>query len=291
MTFTLVWIGIYCILQSLANPLNQMIRIENFASAIFCIIQTIVLFSFMQKNRLLKKYGLCKPSVSARRFLYYIPLFVLTTSNLWNGAAVNCTWFETVCHICLMLCVGFIEEVLFRGFLSQAIAKDNVKTTIIISSITFGIGHLLNIINGSGMELAENLFQAVGATAFGLLFVMLFYRSGSLLPCIISHSAINILSAFADRTDLTAGKRIACLLIEFIIITIYLLVLTKTLPKNRRHNSVGITTFDEYILWTDCSAAEDGLRIVHCPQCALDASAIDNPLEYARSALEVNLQI
>lgn len=47
LTFTLIWIGIYCVLQSLANLLNKIIGIENFVSAIFCIIQTIVLFSFM----------------------------------------------------------------------------------------------------------------------------------------------------------------------------------------------------------------------------------------------------
>ena len=47
LTFALAWIGIYCVLQSLANPLNEIIGIENFASAVFCIVQTIILLSFM----------------------------------------------------------------------------------------------------------------------------------------------------------------------------------------------------------------------------------------------------
>ena len=89
LTFALVWIGIYCVLQSLANPLNNIIGIENAVSAVFCVVQAIVLFSFMQKNRLLDKYGLCKSSVSARQFLYYIPLIILATSNLWNGMMIN----------------------------------------------------------------------------------------------------------------------------------------------------------------------------------------------------------
>ena len=79
---------------------------------------------------------------------------------------VNYSWLEMVCHIILMLCVGFIEEVIFRGFLFKAIAKDNVKTAIIISSVTFGVGHLVNLVNGSGMELVANLFQIVGAIAY-----------------------------------------------------------------------------------------------------------------------------
>lgn len=214
LTFALVWIGIYCVLQSLANPLNERIGIDNLASAVFGIIQTIVLLSFLRKNRLLKKYGLCKPSVSARQFLYYIPLIILTTGNLWNGVAVNDSWAEIVCHVCLMLCIGFVEEVIFRGFLFCAIAKDNVKTATIIAGVTFGIGHMINLVNGSGMGLIANLFQIVVAIAFGFLFITLFYRGGSLLPCIIAHSAINILSAFANETGLTIEKHIVFVLIE-----------------------------------------------------------------------------
>ena len=37
LTFTLLWIVVYCVLQSLANPFNQRIGIEYSASAAFCI--------------------------------------------------------------------------------------------------------------------------------------------------------------------------------------------------------------------------------------------------------------
>lgn len=234
LTFALVWIGIYCVLQSLANLLNEMIGIDKAVSAIFCIIQAIIIFSFLKKNRLLEKYGLCKTSVSAQRFIYYIPLMILATRNLWHGVVVNLSPADTVCHISLMLCVGFIEEVIFRGFLFKAIAKDNVKTAIVISSVTFGLGHLLNLVNGSGMEFVSNLFQVIRAIAFGFLFVIIFYRGGSLLPCIMTHSAINILSAFANKTGLTVEKHIVFSLIEFIVITIYILTLTRTLPKKQK---------------------------------------------------------
>lgn len=93
-----------------------------------------------------------------------------------------------------MLCVGFIEEVIFRGFLFKAIAKDNLKSAIIISSVTFGVGHLVNLFNRSGMDLVSNLCQICFAIAVGFLLVTIFYRGGSLLPCIITHSAINTLS-------------------------------------------------------------------------------------------------
>lgn len=140
LTFTIVCIVIYCVLQSLANPLNEIIGIAYSASAIFGILQAVVIFCFIKKNGLFKWYGLCKTSLPARRFLYYIPLLILCTRNFWNGTAVNLNPTGIVCCIACMLCVGFLEEVIFRGFLFKAIAKDNVKTAIIISSVTFGMG-------------------------------------------------------------------------------------------------------------------------------------------------------
>lgn len=127
-----------------------------------------------------------------------------------------------------MLCVGFVEEVIFRGILFKVIAKDNVKKAVVISSVTFGLGNLLNLVNGSDMGLMENLFQVTGAVVIGFLFVILFYRSGNLLPGIIAHAVINITSAFANETGLTIEKRV--------ITTAYALILTKTLPKNRFAN-------------------------------------------------------
>lgn len=101
LTFALLWIVVYCVLQSLANPLNKWIGIEYSASAAFCILQAIILFAFIRKNHLQKRYGFCRSSVSASRFLYYVPLFILASGNLWNGVAVNYTPVETACWHCV----------------------------------------------------------------------------------------------------------------------------------------------------------------------------------------------
>ena len=232
LTFTIVWIVIYCVLQSFANPLNEKIGIEYSASALFCVLQSVILFLFIWKNHLLKRYGFCKSSVPARRFLYYVPLILLATGNLWNGIAVNDSLSDTVCRIICMLCVGFIEELIFRGFLFQAIAKDNIKSAIIISSVTFGIGHLVNLLNGSGMDLVNNLCQIFFAISVGFLFVTIFYRGGSLLPCILTHSAINSLNTFANEAGFTMGKQMIHIFAMILITAAYTLILTKTLPKN-----------------------------------------------------------
>ena len=233
LTFAIVWIAVYCVLQSLANLLNKAIGIEYAASAVFCILQTVVLFRFLRTNNLQKRYGLCKSPVPARRFLYYVPLVVLASGNLWNGAAVNGSAADIICRIVCMLCVGFLEEVLFRGLLFTAIAKDNVKSAIVISSVTFGIGHIINLFNGSGMDLVGNLCQIVFAIAVGFLLVTFFYRGGSLLPCIYLHSAINTLSTFANEQGFTTAMRLRHIAIMIVLTVGYTLILTRTLPEKQ----------------------------------------------------------
>ena len=233
LTFAIAWIVIYCVLQSLVTPLNKAIGVAYAASAAFCVLQTIVLFAFIRKNNLQKRYGLCKSPVPACRFLYYVPLLILASGNLWNGVAVNYTPVETACRIVCMLCVGFLEKVIFRGLLFKAIANDNIKSAVIISSVTFGIGHIINLFNGSGMNLVDNLCQIVFAIAVGFLLVTIFYRGGSLLPCIIVHSAINALSTFANDMNLTTGMHLIHLAVLTAVTVAYTLSLTRTLPKGQ----------------------------------------------------------
>ena len=72
--------------------------------------------------------------------------------------------------------------------------KSNVKSAIIVSAITFGVGHIINLFNGA--ELLPTLLQIAYAASVGYLFVIIFYKSKSLLPCIVTHDLVNSLSIF-----------------------------------------------------------------------------------------------
>lgn len=232
LNFAIACIAAYCVIQSLANPLNNLIGVAYSASALFCAVQSAILFTFLKRNGLLKRYGLCKPAVPARRFLYYVPLVLLATGNLWFG--VTGRGAEVIPQIICMLFVGFLEELIFRGFLFQALAKDSVKTAVVISSVTFGVGHILNLVNGSGMGLVENLCQIFSAIAAGFLFVTLYDRGGSLIPCIVTHSAINISSIFGKEAGVTAEIEVIHCLVMTVMMMAYTVLLLKTLPKPKR---------------------------------------------------------
>ena len=159
--FALVWIIAYCVLASVGDNLSSEIGVSKGITLPVLIILSVMLYLFVKKNGLGEKYGLCKPQVPASKMLYYLPLIVLLTANLWFGVKMNASPIETVLYMLSMLCVGFLEEMIFRGFLFNAMAKNGVRSAIIVSSLTFGIGHIINLINGSGAELLPNLLQVV----------------------------------------------------------------------------------------------------------------------------------
>lgn len=91
-----------------------------------------------------------------------------------------------------MINVGFIEEVIFRGFLFKMMSKENVKRAMIVSALTFGIGHIVNLLNGA--EFVSTIMQVCYAVCLGYLFVVIFYKSKFLIPCIVIHGVINSLA-------------------------------------------------------------------------------------------------
>ena len=154
---------------------------------------SLAVILFIVKNKLGEYYGLTK-FPKFKKFLYFIPLLILMSVNLWGGIQIKNTSSEIIFYILFMICVGFLEEIIFRGFLFKMMAKDNVNTAIIVSSLTFGIGHIINLFNGA--NLIPTLIQVCYAIAAGFLFVIIFQKGKSLWPCIIAHATINSLSIF-----------------------------------------------------------------------------------------------
>lgn len=198
LTFALIWIGIYVMSFSLADGLSELIGVEKLITAVVGLALMLGLYIWVLKNGLWEYYGFCKLKRSAKDYLYFVPLVLLVSVNLWWGAQLRFTVLETALYVFSMLCVGFLEELIFRGFLFKALCKDNLKQAIIISSVTFGIGHIVNLLNGA--EVVPTLLQICYAVAIGFLFTYIFLTSGSLWPCVLAHGAVNGLSAFASET-------------------------------------------------------------------------------------------
>ena len=175
-TFAILWIIAYVVLSSLTDQLSERVGVTKSFTAMLHIVMSLVLFLWIQKNKLGEKYGLRRSEVQANRFLYYIPLIIIASSSLWNGVNLRLGAAGTVCFVISMCCVGFLEEIIFRGLLFRAMEKDNVKTAIVLSSLTFGFGHIVNLFNGSGRDLLSTLVQVVFAFLVGFVLVWIFYQ-------------------------------------------------------------------------------------------------------------------
>lgn len=228
--FAIVWIVAYCVLLSVGDNLSENIGISKAVTFPISAVLSVMLFVFIKKNGLMKKYGFCKSAVSSKRMIFYVPLLLMLTVNLWYGVSMNLSAGETVLYILSMLCVGFLEEVIFRGLLFRAMAKDDIRSAVIVSSITFGIGHIINLINGSGAELTENILQVIYAVAAGFMFVMIYFKSESLISCIVTHGIFNALSVFSNEAVMTENQRIgSCVFLTVIggFYAVYLAVAVK----------------------------------------------------------------
>ena len=160
------------------------------------LIISIVLFLFVRKNGLMEKYGLDRWAKNSKQMLYFVPLWLISSGNLWGGFSPRYQGLGLMCAILSFALVGFVEELIFRGFLFRAMLKDGeVKTAIGISAVTFGMGHIVNLLTGHA--LVETLVQIVFAVSIGFIFTMAYYKCGSLLPLIVAHSVIDVLSVFA----------------------------------------------------------------------------------------------
>ena len=81
----------------------------------------------------------------------------------------------------ILACVSapLFEEMLFRGVILKALSRVSVRFGIIASAFLFALFH-------------QNLPQAINAFGLGLVFGYVAYKSGSIIPTILMHFAVNV---------------------------------------------------------------------------------------------------
>lgn len=194
-SFSVLWIMIYLFSISMSENISVLLGMMKVVTIFTGLLLSVILFIWIKKNGLKEYYGLCRPDIfNYREYLYFVPLILITTSNLWNGITFRFSITETILYVISMILLGSLEEIVFRGFLFKALAKNNIKTALIISSLSFGLGHIINLLRGVNFA---TILQICLSAAMGYLFTILFIKSKSLLPCIIAHAFINCTSVFA----------------------------------------------------------------------------------------------
>ena len=101
---------------------------------------------------------------------------------------------------------GFGEEIMFRGlgvanYMRKIQSAGQIKVIFWLSSIVFGLIHLMNILAG-GDPMAV-IIQAIYATGVGMLFGAVYLRTGNLWPTILGHWSVDFFEFV--RVDLSGS--------------------------------------------------------------------------------------
>ena len=210
--FAVIWIIVYVLAFGNADTLSEALGVPKLITVIVGLVLTVVMLLFLRKHSLFPYCGLQK--VQGGRWAWFLPLIAVSTVNFWHGLTVR---EGAALYLISMVWVAILEEVIFRGLLFRAMEKDGRTAAVIVSSVTFGVGHIVNLLLGA--ELLSTALQLVEATALGFCFTAIFMVTGSLLPCILSHVFINCTSFFA--IDPTATGRVVTCIIVTVVAVVY----------------------------------------------------------------------
>lgn len=202
LTFALVWIVLYVVVMNIAlqfcggfDDLASKTAAQVLVPVICICVLAVVSTVWIMRNGLSEKYGLCRFKGNYQQFLYFIPLIIMSCVNLINGLGLTAPLSVALLMMVNLAVGGYVEEIIFRGFLFRAMAKDNLRSAILVSAITFGAGHIVNLANTA--DTLGVLLQVCYAIVIGFLYTIVVYKGGSLWPCIASHMFVNGSSTFA----------------------------------------------------------------------------------------------
>ncbi len=223
-THALVWIALYIIIVNIGDALKGM---PNLSTSLLLTVFSIVLFTY-SRTRMPAGFK-CLHAADAAKVLYYLPLAALVVIVWIGGIDPALGIKEILIAVLLMINVGYIEEMLFRGYLLAAIEKSKGKRrAVTISGITFGFGHIINILRG--YETAELVAQIAGAIAIGLVLALLVVLTRSLMFGILFHILFNI----GGTITVEASSYETVVLLAIIGISVlYLIFLLKKLPQDQ----------------------------------------------------------
>lgn len=189
----ILWIVVYC---AFTVPIRGKLGDESPAMLGILAAIAVGIFALVKATHSEERYGFVKWKGKASDYWFFIPMLILMTGNLWGGFGIMYDGINQVYAVISMLLIGFVEELMFRGFLFRALLKrDPAPVAITISAVTFGIGHIVNLF--AGQASIETVIQVFFAIAWGFIFTFVFYKSGNLVICIIVHGMIDALSKFA----------------------------------------------------------------------------------------------
>jgi uncharacterized protein len=188
----MIWVLTYILIVNIGDNISGIYGKDNIVTVVLLIVFSLVLLLYLKKNKWFALYGFNKIKKSDLfKTLFYIPLVITIFIHYFRGINQELGYTGFALGILTMICVGFIEELLFRGFLYQGILKKSgMIKAVIISGTTFGIGHVVNLLRGYSM--ADQINQVIVGILIGIVLALLVAFTNNIIPCVFYHIFFNI---------------------------------------------------------------------------------------------------
>lgn len=188
----MVWVAVYVALVNVGDLAASQLPVAIWATGILLGGLSIMLLVYLKKTGLAGFYGVKRPQAGTMSLaLYLVPLFSIAFLQYAKGLNPELDARAVVLAVLLVVSVGFIEELLFRGFLFQALLKrGNLNRAILVSGVTFGIGHIVNLTRG--YSVSDQLIQIAGAVGIGIALAYCVALTGSIIPGVVFHALFNL---------------------------------------------------------------------------------------------------
>lgn len=172
-------------------------------------------------------------------------ILILYNSIGLFGTKITISAFQFILFVIQMFLVGYCEEILFRGFLFNALhtlfGEHSLKGTrlaAIVGGILFGMAHLSNAFFEE-ISLAAALMQALTAGLLGILICAIYVRTGKCLWYVLALHSLNdflsfiltgVLSGVSERSAIGEMGDIHPLisLIQVVIFTVVIMIVLRT---------------------------------------------------------------
>lgn len=228
--YAVLWIVAYCLVMT---PVKGQFGDESVWMLLALLVFAVTITICVKACRMEERCGLSGWPKETKRYLFFIPMWVLATGNLWDGFDLAYRGMAQVIAVLSMLIVGYVEEMLFRGFLFKALlSRGKATAAIVISAVTFGMGHIVNLL--AGQTSLDTLIQIIFAVSWGFILTMVFYKCGSLLPCIAAHAMIDVFSLLGKDGTPADQIYVGATVIVAVIYCVYLMRLDRAAPAEKQ---------------------------------------------------------
>ena len=217
----LLWVSIYIFAVNIGDNLGEVVQFPELTSIVLVVL-SIVLIVYLRVGGRLAFYGIRSVQPDTLPLtLFYIPLFAIALVQYAKGFESGLDLRAVAFAVLLVTAVGFIEELLFRGFLLQALrTRGNLTRAIIISGVTFGIGHIVNLLRG--WSLTDQTIQIVAAVLIGIALAYCAVLTGSILPGVVFHALFNLSGTLTNHSVLWDSVTVGVIAIVMIVYILFL---------------------------------------------------------------------